>query len=110
MDWLKYYTRNDIEGLDSIESVYRLIEEVLELEHPLLSSGRSENSILKEEFMKAEKKLVLTLEAIPEIAVSELGWTDVSGKGKTEIQGPERKRLSQFLENIPGADFVAKVD
>jgi len=110
MDWLKYYTRNNIESIESIDSLYKIIEEVLELDRPLLNSPHQREPSLKEEFMKGERKLVLTLEAIPEIAVSELGWTDVSGKGEAEIQGPERKRLSQFLENIEGNDFVAKVN
>ena len=108
MDWLDYYTRSRNTDL---ETLYKLIGEVFEVEKSRLRPSRSrrEVALLREQFLDGSKEVTLTLQAIPEIAVSELGWTDISGKGDSEIEGPERQRLSQFLQNIQGADFVEKV-
>tara|TARA_R100001510_G_C7645846_1_gene203168 strand:- start:98 stop:1918 length:1821 start_codon:yes stop_codon:yes gene_type:complete len=106
MDWLDYYTKK--KDLNSLDQIFGLIEEVLEIDRITKPARRGKLDILKEEFERG-KEVTLTLQAIPEIAVSELGWTDVSGKGESVIEGPERKRLSQFLENVQGSDFVEKV-
>jgi len=114
MDWLNYYSKKE-QGM-SMGSLLKAISEVLEINPELLSAATKtpkkelpeEAKLLKEEFSKG-KEVTLTLQAIPEIAVSELGWTDISGRGETTVEGPERKRLSQFLENIQGSDFVEKV-
>ena len=44
----------------------------------------------------------LTLKAIPEISVTELGWTDVRTKGDQDVDGPARQQLLQFTKNIQG--------
>lgn len=96
--------------VSTMGDLFQLIEEVYEVEKGrLFSPKKSENELLREQFLNEKKEMTLTLQAIPEIAVSELGWTDVSGKGESEVEGPERKKLSQFLENIEGDDFVEKV-
>ena len=51
----------------------------------------------------------LTLTAIPEIDVTELGWTDVRTVGDKAVDGPARNQLMQFLSGIPGADLQAKL-
>tara|TARA_B100000287_G_scaffold13730_1_gene13890 strand:+ start:19177 stop:20949 length:1773 start_codon:yes stop_codon:yes gene_type:complete len=51
----------------------------------------------------------MTLAAIPDISVTELGWTDVRTVGNQEIDGPARTQLLQFLANIPGADLKQKL-
>ena len=106
MDWLDYYTKK--KDLNSLDQIFGLIEEVLEIDQVTKLPRRGKLDILKEDFERG-KEVTLTLQAVPEIAVSELGWTDVSGKGESVIEGPERKRLSQFLENVQGSDFVEKV-
>lgn len=100
--------KNNIESLDHL---FGLIEEVFEIEKDkIFNTKKTAKDLLREEFLNEEREMTLTLKAIPEIAVSELGWTDVSGKGESQIEGPERQRLSQFLQNIEGNDFVEKID
>lgn len=106
MDWLDYYSKKG--NLNSLEQIFGLIDEILEIDKAPRPARRGKVDLLREDFERG-KGVTLTLQAIPEIAVSELGWTDVSGKGEAVIEGPERKRLSQFLENIQGSDFVEKV-
>ena len=92
------------------EGLFKLIEEVLELDRPILNgSEKTDTQVLKEQFLNEKEGVTLTLQAIPDIAVSELGWTDITGKGVTEVEGPARQRLSQFLQNVQGGDFVEKV-
>jgi len=52
---------------------------------------------------------VLTLQSIPDIAVSELGWTDVKTVGDKEVSGPARNQLLQFTKNIAGSDLQEKL-
>ena len=75
---------------------------------PLVVKKETERRRLLREF-KETGQASLTIQAIPEIAVSELGWTDITGEGREEVAGPERERLIQFLKNIEGEDFVAKI-
>lgn len=96
--------------ISTMGDLFSLIEEVYEVEKgKLFKSNRDPIALLREQFINEKQEMTLTLQAIPEIAVSELGWTDVSGEAGSEVEGPERKRLSQFLQNIEGDDFVQKV-
>ena len=38
----------------------------------------------------------LTLRAIPDISVTELGWTDVRTEGNQQVDGPARNQLMQY--------------
>ena len=112
MSWHEQFLskNNKRPTISTVRELFQLIEEVYEVEKgTLFKQAKSELEVLKEQFLNEKKEMTLTLQAIPEIAVSELGWTDVSGEVGSEIEGPERKRLSQFLENIEGSDFVEKV-
>jgi len=112
MSWHKQFLseNNKKKSISTMGDLFELIEEVFELEKgKIFKTGKSANQLLREQFLNEEKEMTLTLQAIPEIAVSELGWTDVSGEVGSEIEGPERQRLSQFLANIEGSNFVEKV-
>ena len=112
MSWHEEFLseNNNKKSISTIGDLFSLIEEVYEVEKGRFSRpSKDPISLLREQFLNEKREMVLTLQAIPEIAVSELGWTDVSGKGDAEVEGPERKRLSQFLENLEGRDFVEKV-
>ncbi len=112
MSWHEEFlsTNQKKKSISTMGDLFGLIEEVFELEKgKIFKTGKSANQLLREQFLNEEKEMTLTLQAIPEIAVSELGWTDVSGAAGSEVEGPERKRLSQFLANIEGSDFVEKV-
>jgi hypothetical protein len=56
----------------------------------------------------------LLLRMIPDIAVSEIGWSDVqsvedeSGETST-VSGPQRKLLEDYLANIAGGDFKERI-
>ena len=90
--------------------LYRLIEEVFEVEKGrFFGFQKSELQILKEQFLNERKSMTLTLDAIPEIDVTELGWTDVTREGEKPIDGPERLKLLQFLQHVQGEDFVEKI-
>jgi len=56
------------------------------------------------------KEAVISYDAIPEIPVSELGWSDVrTTKEGTEVAGPQRAALENYLSNIKGTDLSEKI-
>jgi len=112
MSWHKEFLseNNRKPTISTMGDLFRLIEEVYEVEKgTLFKQPKSELQILKEQFLNERKDLTLTLQAIPEISVSELGWTDVQTKGDKKVSGPEREQLGQFLKQIEGQDLAAKV-
>ena len=60
-----------------------------------------------------DKAVEMVLRMIPNIEVSEIGWSDLRTpkKGGTEIEGPQRKLLAGYLSNIgkKGDDFSTKI-
>ena len=95
--------------ITKLEDLFGLIEEVYEIKKgSLFKTAKTANEILKEQFLNEKKDLTLTLQAIPEIAVSELGWTNLTGEAG-DVSGPERKKLEQFLSNIKGSSFQEKI-
>lgn len=54
--------------------------------------------------------LEMVLKMIPNIEVSEIGWSDVrtTDEGQ-EIKGAQRQLLENYLRNIQGNDFAAKI-
>jgi len=54
--------------------------------------------------------LEMILKMIPEIEVSEIGWSDVrTPENEKEVKGPQRQLLEGYLKNIKGADFAERV-
>ena len=52
----------------------------------------------------------MVLKMIPEIEVSEIGWSDVrTPENAEEIKGPQRQLLEDYLKNIQGSDFAEKI-
>ena len=113
MSWHEEFLseNNKKKTLSTMGDLFSLIEEVYEVEKgTLFKEAKDELQVLKEQFLNEKKSMTMTLDAIPEIAVSELGWTDVTGAGgDNPVNGPERQKLLQFLENIQGGDFVEKI-
>lgn len=112
MSWHEEFlsTNQKNKSISSMGDLFRLIEEVYEVEKgTLFKEAKTDLQILKEQFLNERKSMTLTLDAIPELDVTELGWTDVTREGEKPIDGPERKKLLQFLENIKGGDFVEKI-
>ena len=112
MSWHKDFLseNNKKPTLSTMADLFKLIEEVYEVEKgTLFKEAKSELQILREQFLNERKEVSLTLQAIPEISVTELGWTDVQTKGDKEIAGPARQQLLQFVSQITGSDISGKV-
>jgi|TARA_Y100000287_G_scaffold95009_1_gene75757 hypothetical protein len=113
MSWHKEFlstNKGNKSTVSTFEDLYSLIAEVYEVEKDrLFKSTKDPISLLKEQFLNEKQGVSFNLQAIPEIAVSELGWTNITGEGDTQVSGPERKKLEQFLENIGGNNFVEKI-
>ncbi len=57
-----------------------------------------------------EKTMEMVLKMIPDIAVSEIGWSDVrTNEQGEEIKGPQRRLLEDYLRNVKGNDFQQKI-
>jgi len=112
MSWNKEFLseNNNKKSIATLQDLFGLIEEVYEVEKGrIFKPNKDPISLLREQFLNEKKSMTLTLDAIPEIAVTELGWTDVTGEGAEAVNGPERQKLFQFLEQIEGVDFVEKI-
>ena len=113
MSWHEEFlsTNQRKKSISSIGDLFGLIEEVYELKKGVLfKESKSEIQLLREQFVNERKEVSMTLQAIPEIAVSELGWTNLTGEGDTAISGPERRKLEQFLSKIQGDSFQTKIN
>ena len=54
--------------------------------------------------------LTLSLKLIPDIDVSEIGWSDVkTSDNKETVRGPQRVLLEDYLSNIEGNDLSEKI-
>lgn len=98
---LKYIKENYFEKELDLNFLLEMVGEVLEAEGKV-----KERRTLREQMEGAQ----LTLQSIPEIAVTELGWTDVRTIGDQEISGPARNQLLQFTKNISGTDLQEKIN
>lgn len=58
-----------------------------------------------------DEAIEMILKMIPNIEVSEIGWSDVRtpDDGAKEIKGPQRQLLEGYLSNIQGSDFAEKI-
>ena len=58
-----------------------------------------------------QETLDMVLKMIPNIEVSEIGWSDVSTTEKGEVvSGPQRALLENYLNNIAGTTFQERID
>ena len=94
---LEYIKENYFKENINLGFIFEAINEVLE-------AGSQRNLLLED-----MEGMSLTLSAIPEIDVTELGWTDVRTVGDKEVDGPARSQLLQFLSRIPGTDLEQKL-
>lgn len=112
MSWHEEFlsTNQKKKSISSLGDLFGLIEEVFEVEkNSLFKNKKSTRELLREQFLNEKKEVSLTLQAIPEISVTELGWTDVRTTGGQEIAGPARQQLLQFVKQISGTDISEKV-
>ena len=112
MTWHKEFLseNNKKPTLSTFDDLYTLIAEVYEVEKDkLFKEHKNEMELLREQFLLERKDVSLTLQAIPEISVTELGWTDVRTTGGQKVSGPEREQLGQFLRQIEGSNLAEKI-
>jgi len=92
-----------------MDSLMEMIEDVMD----------SVGSIVREDVASAPKMddrddeatLRMLLRMIPDIEVSEIGWSDVRTRDEdVEIKGPQRQLLENYLSNIKGDDFAARIE
>lgn len=97
---LSYIKENYFQNQIGLDYIFEMVDEALEIE-----TTASDRKLISERMQSA----TLTLEAIPEISVTELGWTDVRTVGDQEVSGPARNQLLQFTKNIQGAGLQEKI-
>ena len=84
----------------SAELILNLINEVLD------SNLKLEEKVIEEQ----SGDMTLTYNAIPEIPLSEIGWSQLETReGGIEVPSEERKQLEDFLSNIKGDDVGEKM-
>ena len=93
---LQYVKENYFTENEDLSFLFEAITEVMELES---------KKLLREELEASP----VSLQSIPEISVTELGWTDVRTVGDQAVSGPAREQLMQFTKNIKGAGLEAKL-
>jgi len=90
-----------------LKMLMEMVEEVFDSASPL-SEDVSAPASLTNQSDDAALKMILKM--IPDIEVSEIGWSDVSTpEGGTEIKGEQRQLLEGYLENIKGSDLAEKI-
>ena len=97
---LSYIKENYFQDQIGLDYIFEMIDEALEIK-----TTASDRKLINERM----QSMALTLEAIPEISVTELGWTDVRTVGDQEVSGPARNQLLQFTKNIQGAGLQEKI-
>ena len=85
---------------------------LLEMVEEVMSSQTNEQDDPDVSSVSDEEAISMILKMIPNIEVSEIGWSDVrtpDDDGAKEIKGPQRQLLEGYLGNIQGSDFAEKI-
>ena len=86
----------------TLQTLLEMIEEVFEID----IKEEAPPEIQVSDFAAQE----MIMRMIPDIAVSEIGWSDVRTNDEGEpVSGPQRQLLIQFLNNVDGASFEEKI-
>ena len=97
------YTKKD--GLKQVMNLMEMIEEVMAVVSAL-DEETAPDVVPKDDAEAIE----MVLKMIPNIEVSEIGWSDVrTNEEGEEIKGAQRKLLEDYLKNIEGNDFASKI-
>ena len=97
------YSKKD--GLKQAMSLMEMIEEVISA-----ASLLNEEASLDVAPQDDAAAIEMILKMVPNIEVSEIGWSDVrTPEGGAEIKGPQRRLLEDYLSNIGGEDFKARI-
>jgi hypothetical protein len=83
---------------------------LLEMVEEMVSSQTNEEVAPPDLPSSDEAVLEMVLKMIPNIEVSEIGWSDVRTTDEgVEIKGAQRQLLENYLNNIQGSDFADKI-
>ena len=97
----KHYQKKKTEVF-SLETLLEMVEDVIGDFRPILVEEATPTSF--------PDKLKVELSFIPDISVSELGWSDVSTtEGGETVKGPQRRLLEDYLKNVQGNTLSEKI-
>jgi len=92
-----------------LKTLLEMVEDALDSPMPITEEGAP--TIGAE--VSDKETLEMILKMIPNIEVSEIGWSDVSTVGEGEeqktISGPQRQLLEGYLKNIDGKTFEERI-
>ncbi|HHZ95976.1 MAG TPA: hypothetical protein EYN67_10585 [Flavobacteriales bacterium] len=90
-----------------LKMLMEMVEEVFESVPHLSEEAPAPASLASQ---SDDAALEMILKMIPDIAVSEIGWSDVrTTEEGVEIKGPQRRLLEDYLNNIQGSDLAEKI-
>jgi hypothetical protein len=90
-----------------LKMLMEMVEEVFESVPHLSEEAPAPASLASQ---SDDAALEMILKMIPDIAVSEIGWSDVrTTEEGVEIKGPQRRLLEDYLKNIQGGDLAEKI-
>jgi hypothetical protein len=90
-----------------LKMLMEMVEEVFEAAPSLSEEAAVPASIANQ---SDDAALEMILKMIPDIEVSEIGWSDVSTpEGGSEIKGEQRQLLEGYLKNVKGNDLAEKI-
>ena len=98
------------EELNEIQNNYFPMNLTLESLFSLIEEEEKKLDKLKLLF-EGQQQMGLTVAAIPDIPVSEIGWSDISTpEGSKAFSSTARGQLMNFLSNIQGTDLADKLE
>lgn len=91
-----------------------LLEQLVRKEFSKLLNEESYQDMAKAPAQKAfsggrKREVTVKYSFIPEIPVSEIGWSSLDTTGAVPVASPQRQQLFDYLQNISGATFGEKV-
>jgi hypothetical protein len=90
-----------------LKMLMEMVEEVFDSATPLSEDVSAPASLTNQ---SDDAALEMILKMIPDIAVSEIGWSDVrTTEEGVEIKGPQRRLLEDYLNNVKGNDLAEKI-
>ena len=90
-----------------LKMLMEMVEEVFDSASPLSEDVSAPASLTNQ---SDDAALEMILKMIPDIAVSEIGWSDVrTTEEGVEIKGPQRRLLEDYLNNVKGNDLAEKI-
>jgi|ETNvirnome_2_300_1030623.scaffolds.fasta_scaffold01142_7 hypothetical protein len=97
-----------MQNLD-LRTLLEMIEDVLDSPVKIIKEEETPKIDIKKKTESQQLQVLLNL--IPDIAVSELGWSDVTTTDRGEIidKGPQRRLLEGYLSNVKGGSLKEKI-